>query len=447
LLRFINVLNSRDRQGLCQVPLTAGLDFFAHLYDIITAMKNYMSLFYVFLAIALISVVNAQTVSPGFPSAVKRQIEIAPTIRPMASDVATQTPDPSKFRISKAGVIDPASARTKIASVQFSGGRILMAWEKYFPDNGYVGEAAIYGEDMSPITAVYYTNETNKSKIGGNAVIALTADTALIAYGDTIDKKGKYVVVNDKGIITKGPVVFCDDLAYFISLTHLPGNKTVLLSYQKKWSNSGRGEFQVINQSGNVIIGPVVFNDTGYTSYIGAAVVDGLIWLNYTSGFSRSKLFDLYGNTVRDAVRYGAKQVGVNKPFITESGKVLLPHIDSESRGMVLELNRDGSIAKAPFSFASNHLTNLSASRLASGNIFVVYSYNAAPVYDSKFTLLDKNGNRIKELADVCGEYEVRGSGHTELKNGKVLLVYGGFKKDPDSQVSKSTTRYKIIDP
>ena len=382
-------------------------------------------------------------------SHLKNQLNIKTNPATELGNVQAQQLDPNKFSISKAGIIDSAFAFTRIACTQFPNGKILTAWEKFTPDNKCVGEAVIFSEDMQYLSSVYYTNPADSYLIDENIALALDNNTAIIAYVDKIAHNAKYVVIDSNGAILKGPIVFCDSYADSISLTFLPGRKTVLLSYQKLLDITGRGEFQILNEAGERVLGPVIINTKGYTTDIGAAIVDGTIWFDFTCGYAKSKIFDLFGNLVRDDVQFGVKKVGPNQPFVMENGNILLVHVNNSSQGMSLILGQDGSMITNPFPFTSDSLINLSASKLSSGNIFVLYTYVPSPGsdYNSRFTLLDKNGNRIKDLTGVSEDLNVWSDmvSYTILKNGKALIIYGGTQKNASHILIKQLTSYKII--
>ncbi|MCX5725920.1 MAG: hypothetical protein NT030_01840 [Candidatus Saganbacteria bacterium] len=335
------------------------------------------------------------------------QIASAVTVKPKTYDIGlpkatikaiTEPLDPQKFYVSRSGTLNPSYANENFSCAQMPNGKILAAWETLTSQNKCVGEAVIYSPEMQPLTSVYYTGLKNDFFIEENATIALENNTVLIAYADSKEQKGKYVIINENGRVVKGPVVFNDSRTNFISLTYLSGKKTILLSYQKLFGVTGRGEYVVINEAGDKIWGPVVFNNKGYTPSIGAAITDGLIFLSYNCGFGKTKLLDAFGNVVRDEVQFLVKPLGINQPLTLDNGNIMLLYLNNVAQGSCSILNREGGVLQGPTLFTPDSLSGIHASKLMNGNIFVLYTRNEGDTQKAFCTVLDQNGNRIKEL-------------------------------------------------
>jgi hypothetical protein len=356
--------------------------------------------------------------------------------------------DPQKFTISRSGIINSAYAYDHMTCTQMPNGKILVAWSKLTENNAGVGEAVIFSPDMQYQASVYYTNPAQDTfRIGDNVAFALDNNTVLIAYGDTKDHNAKYVIVDDTGNIVKGPVVFNDSETNSITITFLPGRKTVLLAYQKLFGVTGRGEFQVLNEAGDRLLGPIVFNNKGYTTSISVALNDGLIFLNYNCAYGKNKVFDAYGNVVRDEVKFLVKPIQENYPFVLDNDNILLVYRNDISQGMASILSPQGSVVSGPAPFTTDGLIALNASRLKNGNIFVLYNKPDGPDQRAVFTVLDQTGGRIKELRLVSDQSFVWNGAvaHTVLSNGKVLVIYGGVQKNASGNMVKQLTEYIVV--
>lgn len=356
--------------------------------------------------------------------------------------------DPQKFSVSKSGVIHSTFAYEHVTCTQMPNGKILAAWQKFTDNNSSVGEAVIFSSDMQYITSVYYTEQAKDTYIiGENVAFALDNNTVLIAYTDARDNKGKYVLLNDSGNVVKGPVIFNNSNTNSITITYLPGRKTILLAYQKLYGVTGRGEYQVLNEAGNKLWGPVIFNNKGYTTSIGAAVSDGLIFLTYNCAYGKNKVYDLFGNMVRDEVKFMVKPLGFNQPLTMDNGNILLVYQNDVAQGMTSILSPQGTVVSGPAPFTPDSITGLSSSRLNDGNIFVLYTRSEGSDQRAVLTALDQNGNRVKELKLVSDEYSIwHGSvAHTVLLNGKVLIIYGSTEKNQYGNLTKQFTNYMVI--
>jgi len=356
--------------------------------------------------------------------------------------------DPQKFSISKSGVIHSAFAYEHVTCTQMPNGKILAAWEKFTEDNAAVGEAVIFSSDMDYMASVYYTNPAQDTYIiDENVAFALDNNTVLIAYGDKVDHNGKYVIVDDSGNVIKGPVVFNDSNTNSITITYLPGRKTVLLAYQNLYGVTGRGEYQILNEAGDKLWGPVTFNDKGYTTSIGAAISDGLIFFTYNCAYGKDKVYDVFGNVVRDEFKFIVKPIGPNQPFTMKDGNILLVYQNDAAQGMTLILSPQGNVFSGPTLFTPDSLTGISSSRLSDGNVFVLYTRSDGQSEKALFTLLDGSGNRIKELRLVSDQYSVwKGAvAHTVLKNGKVLIIYGATEKNQYGNLIRQFTNFMMV--
>jgi len=363
------------------------------------------------------------------------------------NSVITQPIDLNKFSVSKMGTINPTFAYTSITAAQMPNGKILAAWETFTANKSCVGEAVIFSSEMQPLASVYYTNPAGSYLIGENVAFAIDNNTVLIAYADKIEHCGKYVIVNDSGKIIKGPVVFNDSDITTITLSYLPGRKTILLAYQKLYGVTGRGEYQVLNASGDKIWGPIIFNNKGYTTSIGAAMINGLVFLSYNCAYAKNKILDVFGNVIRDEIQFLVKSLGHNQPLAMENGNILLVYQSDSQQGVVSVIGPQGTVVAGPTQFTPDSVANLAASRLNDGNIFVLYTRNENDRQKTLFTLLDADGNRIKELKLVHDQADVWDgmAAHVPLQNGKVLIIYGGVLKNNTGTVTQQFTNYLMV--
>jgi len=361
---------------------------------------------------------------------------------------AAQPLDLTKFTTSKSGIILPNVAQTSIACGQIPNGKILVVWAQMTAQNKHVGEAVFFDENMGYIKSTYYTFPSTSYQIGKNVVLGLENNTFLIAYSDINTNNAKYVILKDNGTPLFEPITFCDARVDSITLTPLPGNETILLSYQKYSDISAKGDFQIINLAGNKIAGPITFNSKGMGTGMKPIVNDGLLNYYFGVGFSRSKTVDLFGNVIRDDTTFWHKANRAYQPILLENENSLVLTIDEHYKPMSFLLDPQGVPLSGPTQFLSDDIYELSAVKLNSGHIFVQYSSTGGvQKQQSYITLLDENGNRIKEVKSIGDEFRVYSDrvAYTILNNNKVLIVYGGVKRDDKGNISQKTTGYKVF--
>jgi hypothetical protein len=365
---------------------------------------------------------------------------------PKIAKTVLEKADPQKIVFTKSGILNPAYAQENIACVQMPNGKILAAWETLTPQNTGVGEAVIYSPALQPLASIHFTNPKNYFFIDEIKLIALENNTVLIAYADSRELKGKFVIVNDTGRVVKGPVVFNDSGTSFISLDYLPGKRTIVLAYQKSFSNTGRGEYSIIGENGEIIRGPIVFNNRGITQAVGTAVTNGLIFLSYHCSFTNTKVMDPFGTVVRDEVQYLVKRLVKTQPLAMNDGNILFIYLNDVSQGLCSILNPRGVLLKGPTTITGETLSGLQASRLKNGNVFISYTRFEGETQKAFCTVLDPNGTRIKELKPISDEYSIwdPNIGATVLSDGRVLIIYGGTQKTGGS-LSKQLTGYVIV--
>lgn len=356
--------------------------------------------------------------------------------------------DPTKFTFSKSGVIFSDVTQNNIACAQIPNGKILVVWAKKTPDNKHVGEAMFFTENMEFIKSVYYTFPSNNYQIGTNVVLGLENNTFLIAYSDINTHNAKYVIFKENGSPLFEPITFCDSVVDSITLTPLPGKKTVLLSYQKSSDISATGEYQILDLAGNKIWGPTIFNAKGMGTGMRPVVNNGLINYYFGCGFSRSKTIDLFGNVVRDDTTFWHKANKDYRPILLENGNSLVLCIDEHYQPISYLLDPQEVRISRPTPFLTDDLLELSAVKLNSGHVFLLYSSTGGALKQQSYiSLLDENGNRIKEVKSIGDEFLVMNYmvAYTILKNKKALVVYSGVMRDENQNISQKTTAYKIF--
>lgn len=422
------------------------------MYDTISCMKN-VSLFIISLVILLL--LNFSAIA-SVPLSNNNQIQsIKPETRIVKSapkstvtQTAAQPIDLSKFTISKAGIIMPDVTQTNIACAQIPNGKIVVVWAKKTPENTHVGEAMFFTENMEFIKSVYYTFPSASYQIGKNVILGLENNTFLIAYSDINTQTAKYVILKDNGTPLFEPITFSDSVVDSVTLTPLPGNETVLLSYQKYSDISAQGEYQILDLTGNKIAGPIIFNAKGMGTGMQPIVSNGLLNYYFGCGFSRSKTIDLFGNVIRDDVTFWHKANKAYQPILLENGNSLVLCIDEHYKPMSFMLDPQGVRLSGPTQFLPDDLFELSAVKLNSGHIFLQYSSTGGVLKQQAYlTLLDENGNRIKEVKSIGDDFKTQNYmvAYTILNNQKALVVYAGVKRDEHGDISQKTTAYKIF--
>jgi len=361
---------------------------------------------------------------------------------------AAQPLDLTKFSTSKAGIILPDTAQTNIACAQVPNGTIIVVWAKKTPDNKHVGEAMFFTENMDFLKSVYYTFPSDYYQIGKNVILGLENNTFLIAYSDINTHNAKYVIFKDNGTPLFEPITFSDSPVDSVTLTPLPGNETILLSYQKYSDISAKGEYQILDLTGNKIAGPITFNAKGMGTGMQPIVSNGLLNYYFGCGFSRSKTIDLFGNVIRDDTTFWHKANKAYQPILLENGNSLVLCIDEHYKPMSFMLDPQGVRLSGPTQFLPDDLFELSAVKLNSGHIFLQYSSTGGVLKQQAYlTLLDENGNRIKEVKSIGDDFKTQNYmvAYTILKNQKALVVYAGVKRDENGTISQKKTAYKIF--
>jgi len=394
------------------------------------------------LLLAFISISQAATVSLPLTKSLPKAVLVPKSTLP---HTASQPLDLALFSLSKSGIIIPDNAQNNIACAQSPNGKILVVWAKKTLDNKHVGEAMFFTENMEFIKSVYYTFPSDYYQIGRNVVLGLSNNTFLIAYSDINTHNAKYVILQENGTPLFEPITFSDAVVDSVTLTPLPGNETVLLSYQKYSDISANGEYQILDLTGNKISGPITFNAKGLATGLKPIVSNGLLNYYFGCGFSRSKTIDLFGNVIRDDTTFWHKANKAYQPILLSNNNSLVLSIDEHYTPMSFMLDQQGTRLSGPTQFLPDALFDLSAVKLNSGHVFLLYSTTGGMLkQQSYFTLLDENGQPIKELKSIGDEFKVASDrvAYTILNNRKALIVYGGIIREPnESQV----TGYKIF--
>ncbi|MFA5104511.1 MAG: hypothetical protein WC527_04980 [Candidatus Margulisiibacteriota bacterium] len=375
-------------------------------------------------------------------------LRTVPVQKSNLTQTAAQPLDSTLFSTSKAGTILPDEAQTNIACGQIPNGTILVAWAKKTPENKHVGEAMFFTENMEFMKSVYFTFPSDSYQIGKIVVLGLENNSFLIAYSDINTHNGKYIILKDNGTPLFEPVTFSDSVVDSVTLTLLPGNETILLSYQKYSDISAKGEYQVLGLTGNKISGPITFNSKGMGTGMVPVVNNGLLDYYFGCGFSRSKTIDLFGNVIRDDVTFWHKANRAYQPILLENGNSLVLCIDDNYKPVSYLLDPQGVRLSGPTQFLTDDLFEISAVKLNSGHIFVEYTSTGGFKQRSSYiTLLDENGNRIKEVKSIGDEFKVGSDkvAYTILNNKKALVVYSGMLWNENGNLSQKTTGYKIF--
>jgi hypothetical protein len=363
---------------------------------------------------------------------------------------STQPLDPTKFSISKTGIIIPDYALHKIACAQAPNGKIIIIGERKTIDEKYVGEAIFLDNNFGFIKSTYYTFPTSSYQIGGqNSVLALDNNTFLIAYNDTYNGKAKYVLLNSNGNPMFEPKVFCESIVDSLKLTPLPGKKTLLLSYQKYSDISAQAEYQILDLNGDKTLGPIVFNTKGMGFGFDPIIKDGLITFYFGCGMSRSKTIDLFGNVVRDDTTFWHKPNKTYSAVPLLDGNTLVLCVDENYKPMGYFLNPQGERIGSSSQIINQDFFNVRASRLASGKTFLFLdgtgSYTQRRTF---FTVMDGNGMIVKEIKPTDDTYFIKDDciGYGILNSGKALIVYSNvIKTDNGFTIKEQFTGYKVV--
>jgi hypothetical protein len=415
-------------------------------------MKNTVAVFVLLMFILSSDPSAAATPSAANITARKPIKTISGTTNQIQGSTIPQTSahplDLTKFSISKAGVLLPNAAQTKLACGQTPNGTILVTWATMTTDNKHVGEAMFYNDKMEFLRSVYFTFPATTYVVGKTVVLGLTNNTFLIAYNDIKDNTAKYVILKDNGTPLFEPIIFSAANVDSTTLTPLPGNTQVLLSYQKYSDISAQGEYQILDLAGKKVLGPIVFNAKGMGTGMEPIVSEGLITYYFGCGFSRSKTIDMFGNIVRDDTTFYHEANRAYQPVLLANGNSLVLTIDQHYMPMSFLLDTAGNKLSGPTQFLGGAISLLSAFKLNSGHIFV--QFNTFTSYLKRhafFSLLDENGNRIKEEKNIGNEYSISEDmiASTILNDHKALVVYGGIMRDDKEKITDKTTSYMIV--
>jgi hypothetical protein len=141
--------------------------------------------------------------------------------------------------------------------------------------------------------SVYYTDLKNDIFIKNNSVTPFSDGNVMVAYEDKKDSRARFIIFNPEMKIIKGPVLIQSTAAECMSITRLAGGMTAMIAFYAPVGITGTGKFIIVNSSGDILGPPAVFSKEGLISGISAATLsNGLVFIAYHSGFSRSVIID-----------------------------------------------------------------------------------------------------------------------------------------------------------
>jgi len=302
---------------------------------------------------------------------------------------------PPEIAIIKNQVLIREASPGSIVATMLDNGKVFVGWRIRNPANQVVGEGTFFTTSLQKSPTVYYTQgSTNLQKAK-----AFSDGRILIASG------GGFVIVDEQRKIIKGQTPFDDEKITDVSITPLSGGKTMLIAYQRLVGPRGDGRYVIVNRSGNIIHGPNVFSDKGKTNYISAATLsNGLIHLAYNCSGSKTKVVDVFNNTIVGEHKFHFKLIFGIESIVLDNDNILLAYIDQDLKGQCKVIQPSGMKVSGPHLLYGEELHKIRLVKRQDGNICVVFTTKKKQV---RCAIVDTSGKVIKGPVPIYDGYSI----------------------------------------
>ncbi|MFC1636727.1 hypothetical protein ACFL5Z_18010 [Planctomycetota bacterium] len=302
---------------------------------------------------------------------------------------------PPEIAVIKNEVLVRQTCPGHIVATMLDDGKVFVGWRIRNQADQIVGEGTFYTERLQKSPTVYYTQGSTQNQ----RAKAFSDGRVLIATG------AGFVVVDEAGKIIKGQTRFDDEEITNVSVTPLSGGKTMLIAYQRVVGPRGDGRYVIVNRSGTIIHGPKIFNNKGKTNYIRAATLsNGLIHLAYNCSGSKTKVIDVFNNTIVGEHTFHFKLIFGIESVVLDNDNILLAYIDQDLKGQCKVIQPSGLKVSGPHRLYNEELHKIRLAKRQDGNICVVFTTKKR---QGRCAIVDTNGKVIKGPVPIYDGYKI----------------------------------------
>jgi hypothetical protein len=158
-----------------------------------------------------------------------------------------------------------------------------------------------------------------------------------------------------------------------------------------------------VNRSGNIIYGPVIFSDQGKTNCISAvALPNGLVHLAYNCNGSKTKVIDVFNNTIVGEHKFHFKLIYGIESVLLNDGNILLAYIDQDNHGQCIVVQPSGLKVSGPHEFFGESMSKIRLTKRQDGNVCVVFTTYKK---NGLCAIVDTKGKLIKGPVSIYDGY------------------------------------------
>ena len=299
-----------------------------------------------------------------------------------------------------------------IVATKLDDGKVFVGWRIRNPAEQLVGEGTFFTTSLQKSPTVYYTQgSTNQQKAKP------FSDGRILIASD-----GGFVIVDDQRKIVKGQTRFDDEQITDVSVTPLSGGKTMLIAYQRLVEPRGDGRYVIVNRSGQIIHGPKIFSNKGKTNFISAATLsNGLIHLAYNCSGSKTKVIDVFNNTIVGEHKFHSKLIYGIESVVLDNDNILLAYIDQDLKGQCQVIQPSGKKVSGPHRLCDEQLHKIRLAKRKDGNVCVVFTTENNR---GRCAIVDTNGKVIKGPVSLYDGYAIERSSFdcVHLRDNMVMI-------------------------
>ncbi len=268
-------------------------------------------------------------------------------------------------------------------------------------------------------------SETTFHDAGSEYISSAILDNGdiFIAYRDSVDSKGKYIVLSSSDWSTvKSETIFYNAALGSISVSVL-SNGNVFIAYM-----ATTGKYIVLSSSDWSTVKSETTFHGGSSTHIGSAVLDsGDIFIAYCDAADSNKgkyivLSSSDWSTVKSETTFHDQYSYCNKVGVLDDGNIFIAYQDPDdsNKGKYIVLSSsDWSTVKSETTFHNAALGAISVSVLSNGNVFIAYNATTG-----KYIVLSSSDwSTVKSETTFHGDSSTY-IGSAVLDSGDIFIAY-----------------------